>query len=170
MSSLITALVLGAAVTQGYIVNGTDTVVIPGATSYNGLNLVPQMGWDNWNAFGCDVSEELLLSTAQSMVDFGLRDAGYNYVVLDDCWSIGRNTSGFLESNPLKFPNGMGYIADQLHGMGMKFGMYSSAGIFTCGKYPGSLGKETKDAEYFAANGVDYLKCMFQKRASVTLC
>jgi len=105
------------------------------------------------------VSEELLLTTAQAMVDFGLRDAGYNFVVLDDCWSIGRNKSGYLVANPDKFPSGMRYIADQLHSMGMKFGMYSSAGIYTCGKYPGSLGYETQDAQYFADNHVDYLKC-----------
>lgn len=65
------------------------TVVIPGASSYNGLNLVPQMGWDNWNAFGCDVNESLLLTTAQDMIDYGLRDLGYNYIILDDCWSVG---------------------------------------------------------------------------------
>lgn len=77
---------------------GSDApaVVIPGASSYNGLNLVPQMGWNNWNAFHCDVNESLLLTTAQDMVDFGLRDLGYNYIVLDDCWSVGRNESGYL--------------------------------------------------------------------------
>ena len=82
-----------------YIDNSTGTpqVVIPGASSYNGLNLVPQLGWNNWNAFHCDVNASLLLETAQAMVDFGLRDLGYNYIVLDDCWSIGRNSSGYLE-------------------------------------------------------------------------
>lgn len=64
-------------------------VIIPGASSYNGLNLVPQMGWDNWNAFGCDVNESLLLTTAQDMASYGLRDLGYNYIILDDCWSVG---------------------------------------------------------------------------------
>ncbi|KAF4309988.1 Glycoside hydrolase clan GH-D [Botryosphaeria dothidea] len=133
-------------------------VVIPGSTSYNGLNLVPQMGWNNWNAFHCDVSEELLLDTAQAMVDYGLRDLGYNYVVLDDCWSAGRNDSGYLVHNPKKFPNGMKAVADRVHDLGMKYGMYSSAGVFTCGKYPGSLGYEQKDADVFASWGVDYLK------------
>lgn len=133
-------------------------VVIPGASSYNGLNLVPQMGWNNWNAFHCDVSEELLLETAQSMVDLGLRDLGYNYVVLDDCWSSGRNESGYLVHNSAKFPNGIKSIADQIHALGMKFGMYSSAGVFTCGRYPGSLGYEQNDADLFASWGVDYLK------------
>ena len=93
----------------------------------NDLATTPQMGWDNWNAFGCDVSEDLLLGTAQKMVDYGLRDAGYHYVVLDDCWSAGRSENGTLQWNSTKFPNGMAYVADQLHGMGLKFGMYSDA-------------------------------------------
>ena len=76
--------------------SGTPEVVIPGASSYNGLNLVPQMGWNTWNAFHCDVDEDLLLNTAQNLIDYGLRDLGYNYISLDDCWSIGRNSSGFL--------------------------------------------------------------------------
>ncbi|KAF2421141.1 alpha-galactosidase [Tothia fuscella] len=133
-------------------------VVIPGASSYNGLGLVPQMGWDNWNSFGCNVNESLLLQTAKAMADYGLRDLGYNYVVLDDCWSQGRNSSGYLVENPIKFPNGMKHVADQIHALGMKFGMYSSAGILTCGRYPGSLGYEQKDADVFASWGVDYLK------------
>ncbi|KAL9088734.1 MAG: hypothetical protein Q9165_006043 [Trypethelium subeluteriae] len=116
------------------------------------------MGWDNWNAFQCNVNESLLLNTARAMVNYGLRDLGYDYIVLDDCWSIGRNSTGYLVANPEKFPNGMKYIADKLHGMGMKFGMYSSAGIYTCGRYPGSLGYEQKDADLWASWDVDYLK------------
>ncbi|KAI9720298.1 MAG: hypothetical protein M1828_005761 [Chrysothrix sp. TS-e1954] len=136
----------------------SNTPVIPGASSYNGLNLVPQMGWDNWNAYSTRVSEDLLLSTAKSIVDFGLRDLGYNYVVLDDAWSSGRNGSGYLVADETKFPHGIKYIADKLNDMGLKFGMYSSAGVFTCAKYPGSLGHETKDADFFATNDVSYLK------------
>jgi len=79
--------------------SGTPEVIIPGASSYNGLNLVPQMGWNTWNAFGCDADEELLLSSARNLVDFGLRDLGYNIISLDDCWSIGRNSSGYLVEN-----------------------------------------------------------------------
>ncbi|KAL1631826.1 hypothetical protein SLS56_004188 [Neofusicoccum ribis] len=139
------------------VVHAADPV-IPGASSYNGLNLVPQMGWDNWNAFHCDVSEQLLLETAQAMVDYGLRDLGYQYVILDDCWSAGRNESGYLVPIKDKFPNGMRYVADKIHDLGLKFGMYSSAGIFTCGRYPGSLGYEQKDADVFAEWAVDYLK------------
>ena len=79
--------------------------VIPGASSYNGLALTPQMGWDNWNAFGCNINESILLDTARAMVDYGLRDLGYKYVVLDDCWSSGRDSSGQLVPDNNKFPN-----------------------------------------------------------------
>lgn len=117
MVRLAAGLTLLARTTYAYLTKD-GTVVIPGGSSYNGLNLVPQMGWDNWNAYGCDVSEELLLEQAQAIVDYGLRDVGYEYVVLDDCWSEGRNSSGYLVANSIKFPHGMKYIADTLHGMG----------------------------------------------------
>ena len=90
---------------------------------------------DNWNAFGCNVSETLLLGTAQKIVDYGLRDLGYYYIILDDCWSAGRTANGTLQPNVTKFPNGMKHVADQLHNMGLGFGMYSSAGMYTCGQY-----------------------------------
>ena len=107
---------------------------------------------DNWNAFGCDVSQDLLLGTAQKIVDYGLRDLGYillcmallttvkrdyryYYIVLDDCWSVGRTSNGTLQPNMTKFPNGIAYVADQLHDMGLGFGMYSSAGLYTCAQY-----------------------------------
>jgi len=113
---------------------------------------------DNWNAFGCDVSEDLLLGTANRMVELGLRDAGYHYVVLDDCWSNGRYPNGSLRPDFTKFPNGMAHVAAQIHALGMGFGMYSDAGAYTCGQYAGSLGHETTDAKTFASWGVDYLK------------
>ncbi|KAF2266167.1 glycoside hydrolase [Lojkania enalia] len=125
---------------------------------YNGLNMVPQMGWDNWNAFGCSVSESLLLNTAKKIVDLGLRDLGYEYIVLDDCWSSGRNSSGYLVADSAKFPSGMKYVADQIHSLGLKFGIYSSAGVMTCARYEGSLGNEWKDARLWASWGIDYLK------------
>ncbi|KAH8683139.1 glycoside hydrolase family 27 protein [Tricladium varicosporioides] len=126
----------------------------------NGLAITPQMGWDNWNALGCDVSEELLVQTANLIVDYGLKDLGYQYVILDDCWSIGRNASnnGSLVADPKKFPRGMAAVADDIHALNLKFGMYSSAGKYTCGQYAGSLGYETVDANTWASWGVDYLK------------
>jgi len=138
--------------------NEKPEVVVPGASSYNGLNLVPQMGWNNWNAFHCNVNESLLLATAQDMVDYGLRDLGYSYIILDDCWAVGRNDSGYLVADSYKFPSGIKSIVDKIHGLGLKFGMYSSAGVLTCGRFPGSLGYEQKDADLWAEWGVDYLK------------
>ena len=126
---------------------------------YNSLAATPQMGWDNWNVFACNVSEDLLLGTARSIVDYGLRDAGYQYVILDDCWqTMKRNSTGHLVANATRFPNGMGDVADRIHDLGLKFGMYSSAGEYTCARYPASLGHEVIDAQTFAAWGVDYLK------------
>ncbi|KAL8681997.1 MAG: hypothetical protein Q9186_001939 [Xanthomendoza sp. 1 TL-2023] len=135
------------------------SVVSLGSTSYNGLAKTPQMGWDNWNAYGCDIDEETLLETAEKMVDFGLRDLGYKYVILDDCWqNVERSPNGSLVANSTKFPNGMKAVADKLHDMGLLFGMYSSAGMYTCAQFPASLGHETLDAQTFADWGVDYLK------------
>ncbi|KAF2858229.1 glycoside hydrolase family 27 protein [Piedraia hortae CBS 480.64] len=125
---------------------------------HNALAVTPPMGWNNWNAFGCDVSEQLILDTTQRLVHLGLRDAGYHYVVLDDCWSDGRFDNGTLRPNATKFPNGMAHVADRIHAMGMGFGMYSDAGYYTCAKYVGSLGYEELDAQTFAGWGVDYLK------------
>jgi len=126
---IVVTLSLLARSAVGYIANGT--VVIPGASSYNGLNLVPQMGWDNWNAYACSVNESLLLNTAEAMVSYGLRDLGYNYVVLDDCWSSGRDQYGVLQPNTLKFPRGMAPIADDLHAMGKFFGCRSSTKLIS---------------------------------------
>ncbi|KAK2070443.1 hypothetical protein P8C59_004933 [Phyllachora maydis] len=126
--------------------------------SYNGLAQTPQMGWDNWNAFGCAVSADLLEEQARLIVALGLRDLGYTYVVLDDCWSAGRNDQGVLVPDATKFPRGMAAVADGLHAQGLRFGMYSSAGRYTCGMYEGSLGHEAVDARTWAAWGVDYLK------------
>ncbi|ETI28250.1 hypothetical protein G647_00699 [Cladophialophora carrionii CBS 160.54] len=124
----------------------------------NGLAQTPQMGWNNWNSLGCDVSQDLLLDTSRVLLSSGLKDVGYNYVVLDDCWSDGRNDDGYLRPDPTKFPRGMKWIADELHDMGFLFGMYSSAGELTCARYEGSLDHEEEDAEIWAAWDVDYLK------------
>lgn len=110
-------------------------------------------------AYGCDIDAETLLQTAEKMVDFGLRDLGYRYVILDDCWSnMERSDNGSLVANSTKFPNGIKAVADQLHDMGLLFGMYSSAGMYTCAQYPASLDHEEQDAQTFTHWGVDYLK------------
>ncbi len=93
-------------------------------------------------------------------MNLGLRDLGYSYVVLDDCWSNGRDpaNNNSLVADTTKFPKGMAAVADAIHGLGLKFGMYSSAGRYTCGMYEGSQGHEWIDAHTFASWGVDYLK------------
>lgn len=123
-------------------------------------NTVP----DNWNSFGCDVSEGLLQASAALIVDYGLKDLGYQYVILDDCWSNGRDGNGTLVVDGIKFPNGMAAVANDIHDLGLKFGMYSSAGVYTCGQYAGSLGYEEIDAQTWASWGVDYLKCKCRTR------
>lgn len=145
--------------------------VTAAAKSYNGLAVTPQMGWDNWNAFACDVDAELLETSARAIVELGLRDVGYNYVILDDCWSTGRNTSGnsSIQVDLTKFPNGVAAVAEDIHSKGLKFGMYSDAGRWTCGSYEGSLGWEEVDAQTFANWGVDYLKVCFQKSPRETV-
>lgn len=118
------------------------------------------MGWNNWNSFGCDVSEKLLLDTSAQLVHLGLRDLGYQYVVLDDCWQDpkGRDGTGKLQVDYSKFPNGLNAISEHLHGLGLKYGMYSSAGEMTCARFQGSLDHEGDDAQSFADWGVDMLK------------
>lgn len=134
--------------------------ITPALAMNNGLAVTPQMGWNTWNAFACDVDEALLETSAQAIADLGLRDIGYEYVILDDCWSNGRNTSGngSIIVDTTKFPRGMAAVGNDIHSLGLKFGMYSDAGRYTCGRYEGSLGHEEVDAQTFANWGVDYLK------------
>ena len=119
----------------------------------------PPMGWNSWNTFGPNINEALIRETADTMVDSGLAAAGYNYLVIDDCWSEKvRDGQGRLVASAEKFPNGMKAVSDYVHSKGLKFGMYSCAGIFTCARYPSSYGYEFIDAETFASWGVDFLK------------
>jgi len=107
---------------------------------------------------GCDVSESLLLDTSRQLIDSGLKDCGYTYVILDDCWSDGRDDHGFLKVDEQKFPHGMKWMAQRIHDQGMLYGMHSSAGEFTCARYAGSLDHENEDAQILASWDVDYLK------------
>ena len=119
----------------------------------------PPMGWNSWNTFGWNISEELIKTTADFFVESGLKDAGYEYVVIDDCWSEKqRDKNGKLVPDHWKFPDGIKPVADYVHSKGLKFGMYSCAGTHTCGGHPGSFEHEFDDAETFAEWGVDYLK------------
>ena len=118
------------------------------------------MGWNSWNSFHCDVSAALVEQTADAMVSSGMRDAGYEYVNIDDCWSVKdhRDDDGRLIPDPVKFPDGIKGVADYVHSKGLKLGIYSSAGDLTCAGYPASLGREQIDAQTWADWGVDLLK------------
>lgn len=117
------------------------------------------MGWNSWNTFGENISDQLIRETADCIVGQGLLDAGYNYLVIDDCWACReRDENERLVPDPAKFPDGMKTVADYVHSRGLKFGMYSCAGNLTCAGYPGSYEHEFIDAETFASWGIDFLK------------
>ena len=124
----------------------------------NGLARTPPMGWNSWNKFGCDVSDKLIREVADAMAANGMREAGYQYVTIDDCWQVDRTTQGVIVADPVRFPAGMKAVADYVHGKGLKFGIYTDAGRKTCEGRPGSYGYEVMDARAYAQWGVDYVK------------
>jgi alpha-galactosidase len=125
---------------------------------FDGLALTPPMGWNSWNKFACNVDEKLIREVADALVSSGLRDAGYTYLNIDDCWHGERDAQGFIHPDAKRFPSGMKALADYVHSKGLKFGIYSDAGSQTCGGRPGSRGYEFQDAQMYAEWGVDYLK------------
>ena len=123
------------------------------------LGITPPMGWNSWNTFTWEINDKLIREAADAFVSEGLKDAGYEYVVIDDCWSEKqRDKNGKLVPDHWKFPDGIKPVADYVHSKGLKFGMYSCAGTHTCGGHPGSFEHEFDDADTFAEWGVDYLK------------
>ncbi|WP_111445754.1 glycoside hydrolase family 27 protein [Breznakibacter xylanolyticus] len=136
------------------------TLCVMGASAqkFENLAMTPPMGWNSWNKFACDVSEQLIMETADAMAASGMKAAGYEYVVIDDCWQVGRDSMGFIVADPVRFPSGIKALADYVHSKGLKFGIYSCAGTETCGGRPGSRGHEFQDAYMYAQWGVDYLK------------
>ena len=156
-SALVAVLVAGASLA------GSER---PASALDNGVARTPPMGWDDWNSFGCNVSETLIREMADTIVANGMAAAGYRYVIVDDCWfDPNRDASGNLRGNPTRFPSGMKALGDYLHGKGLKFGIYEVPTARTCaqavGTYPGSTGSqghEAQDALTFASWGVDYLK------------
>lgn len=135
------------------------------------LAKTPPMGWNSWNTFGANINEKLICETADVMANEGFLDAGYEYLVIDDCWSLKqRDENGRLVPDPEKFPHGMKYVADYVHSKGLKFGMYSCAGTWTCAGYPSSFDHEYLDAKTFADWGVDFLKYDFCNFPSTANC
>lgn len=133
--------------------------VLASAQKFEDLVMTPPMGWNTWNTFACDIDETLIRDSADAMIAAGMREAGYVYIVLDDCWlSKERDANGNLVADSKKFPSGMKALGDFLHSKGFKFGIYNCAGTKTCAGYPGGRGHEYQDARIYASWGVDYLK------------
>lgn len=138
------------------------------------LASTPPMGWNSWNTFGENINEAVVRETADALVSTGLRDHGYNYIVIDDCWSVKdrRDGNGELIADPEKFPNGIKALAEYVHSRGFKFGIYSDAAEKTCANYPGSYGFEEQDAQLWASWEVDFLKydyCHAPREQSVAI-
>ncbi|MCX6168223.1 MAG: glycoside hydrolase family 27 protein [Ignavibacteriales bacterium] len=136
-------------------------ISLPGIISgqkFDKLALTPPMGWNSWNKFGCDVNEQIIRDVVDAMVSSGMKDAGYQYINIDDCWHGKRDSLGFIHPDKNKFPSGMKALADYIHSKGLKIGIYSDAGNQTCGGKPGSRGYEYQDAITYAQWGIDYLK------------
>jgi alpha-galactosidase len=122
------------------------------------LALTPPMGWNSWNKFGCDVSEQLIREMADAAVSTGMKDAGYQYVNIDDCWQVSRDDAGNIVADAERFPSGIKALADYIHSKGLKLGIYTDAGRMTCQKRPGSYEHEEQDIKTYAAWGIDYVK------------
>jgi alpha-galactosidase len=122
------------------------------------LAQTPPMGWNSWNKFQCKVSEDLIKSIADAIATNGMKEAGYEYVVIDDCWQVSRDENGNIVADAQHFPSGIKAVADYVHSKGLKFGIYSDAGTKTCAGRPASQGHEYQDALQYARWGVDYLK------------
>ncbi len=144
------------------VLNGASSACAAGGNTFpgkpNGLALTPPMGWNSWNKFGCNVDETTIRGAADAMAASGMKDAGYRYVVIDECWQVARDAEGNIQPDPKHFPSGMKALEDYVHSRGLKFGLYSDAGSKTCGGRPGSLGLVEQDARQYAAWGADYLK------------
>jgi alpha-galactosidase len=128
------------------------------AQKFDNIAKTPPMGWNSWNKYSCNVSESLIMGMADAMASSGMKDAGYEYIVIDDCWQVARDENGEIVADKDRFPHGIKYLADYIHSKGLKFGIYSCAGTLTCAGRPGGRGHEFQDGLTYARWGVDYLK------------
>ena len=122
------------------------------------IAMTPPMGWNSWNRFACNIDETKIRAVTDAMAASGMKAAGYQYVIIDDCWQKDRAADGTIQADPDRFPSGIKALADYVHSKGLKFGLYSDAGAKTCGGRPGSAGYEFHDARTWASWGVDYVK------------
>ncbi|MGN6479020.1 glycoside hydrolase family 27 protein [Luteibacter sp.] len=164
MSESLPSLLRGVAL--GTLMCAVGVATAP-AKAADTADLLPQMGFNNWNSTHCrpEFDEAMIRGIADKFISLGLKDAGYRYVNIDDCWANWqRDKDGHLQPNPKRFPSGIAALADYIHQRGLKFGLYSSAGTSTCEPlqedrgFPGGLGHEKDDAKSFASWKVDYLK------------
>jgi alpha-galactosidase len=127
--------------------------------AWNGLAPTPPMGYNNWSYYQCKINEDLILAQAKALVSSGLAKKGYDTITIDDCWMAKkRKSDGTLEGDPQKFPHGMAWMGQQVHALGLKFGIYEDAGDKTCAGFPGTWNFFQKDADTFAKWKVDYIK------------
>src|SRR5699024_5478944 len=149
-------LALATVVGAGLLVGMAAGAPTPAAALENDLALTPPMGWNSWNQVRCyDLTEDVVKDAAEAMATNGMAEAGYEYVVVDDCWQGGRDENGVLFSHPERFPSGMAALGEYIHSLGLKFGIYGVPGTETCANhwddYPidglGSLGHEQQDAD-----------------------
>jgi alpha-galactosidase len=145
------SLLLLVCVTEFFIANAF-------AQKFDEVGKTPALGWNSWNKFACKINEQLIRETADAMVKRGMRDAGYEYINIDDCWHGERDALGFIHADKKRFPSGIKALSDYVHERGLKLGIYSDAGASTCADYPGSLNYEYQDAVTYASWGIDYLK------------
>src|SRR3569833_3024956 len=129
-----------------------------GAAQAEPLAQTPPMGWNSWNKFGCNVDEAMIRGMADAMVSSGMKDAGYTYIVIDDCWQVSRDAQGNIVPDPNRFSSGMKALADYVHSKGLKFGLYSDAGTKTCAGRPGSRGHKNQNARQNTNKNKNYLK------------
>ena len=140
------------------VLHGQGNNYVQNYKKFDGLALTPPMGWNSWNKFACNVDENMIKQMADAMVANGMKDAGYTFINIDDCWHGDRDSLGFIHPDPKRFPSGIKALADYVHSKGLKLGIYSDAGSQTCGGRPGSRGYEFQDAQIYASWGIDYLK------------
>lgn len=153
-ATLLTLAGLGARHAQASLVAVTPVATTAAAR--------PPMGWNDWYEDHCGVTESEIVDSARDLVSTGLAADGYDTVVIDDCWMAAtRSASGALRPDPATFPDGIPYVAAVVHSLGLKLGIYESAGTATCAGRPGSYGHYTQDADTFASWGVDFVKLDF---------
>lgn len=120
----------------------------------------PFLGWSSWNTFKTLVTEDIIVSSAETMVSNGLKAAGYKYILIDDGWTLrgARDAEGNIPVDRSKFPSGFQNLTAHVHSLGLLIGIYTSVSATTCGGYVGSLGYEVHDARWFVDMGFDLVK------------